>query len=265
VVPNRFPAVEGRGPGVTPAVTDDDSGFTPGARLGFGVHECVIESAEHVVNPTHLSDEAFAAVLLAWRDRARQFALDGRLVHVTPFKNVGAEAGASLAHVHSQVIALPFVPDAVREELAGTAKAYQSNGTCVFCDMAADEDRAILSGNGFIALCPYAPRFGYETWVLPGRHASGFETLTDGEALALARTLKQVLSAIDAVLAEPAYNLFVHTAPLRSAPLAHYHWHVEIIPRTARAAGFEWGSGVFINAIPPETAAAELKKAWPRG
>jgi UDPglucose--hexose-1-phosphate uridylyltransferase len=99
---------------------------------------------------------------------------------------------------------------------------------------------------------------------LPNTHQSGFESLTDYDALALARTLKKVLAAIDAVQAEPAYNLYVHTAPLRSPQLPHFHWHIEIIPRTARAAGFEWGSGVFINAVPPETAAAELRKAMAR-
>jgi UDPglucose--hexose-1-phosphate uridylyltransferase len=213
-------------------------------------------------------------VILAWRDRIRQFATDDRLLHVTPFKNVGAEAGASLAHLHSQIIALPFVPEAVREELAGAGGYHQRTGRCVFCDMhnepealATEEEtpsltlpaRQILESVGFVAVCPFAPRFGYETWVFPTTHSSGFETLTDVAALDLARILKRILSAIDVVLDEPAYNLFVHTAPLRSSPLAHYHWHVEIIPRTARAAGFEWGSGVFINAVPPEKAAWDLR------
>jgi UDPglucose--hexose-1-phosphate uridylyltransferase len=121
------------------------------------------------------------------------------------------------------------------------------------------EQRIVVADDRFTVLCPFAPRFGHETWVLPTAHASHFETITDADALALARTLKRTLAAIDAVLSEPAYNLYVHTAPLHSTPLPHYHWHVEIIPRTARAAGFEWGSGVFINAVPPEQAAAQLR------
>jgi UDPglucose--hexose-1-phosphate uridylyltransferase len=186
------------------------------------------------------------------------------LVHVTPFKNVGAEAGASLAHLHSQLIALPFVPDAVREELAGAEKYFQSTGRCVFCEGKENLDRVVVADDRFTAVCPFAPRFGYETWIIPGTHASGFESLTDSDALALARTLKKTLFAIDTVLAEPAYNLYVHTAPMRSPALPYYHWHVEIIPRTARAAGFEWGSGVFINAVPPERAALELREALAR-
>jgi UDPglucose--hexose-1-phosphate uridylyltransferase len=240
----------------------------------------VIESATHVTNPTHLSDEHFAAVLIAWRERIRNFAADDRLAHVTPFKNVGAEAGASLAHVHSQLIALPFVPDVVREELAGAEAYHRATSRCVFCDLTSEQttesealaragrspslalraqDRVVWSEKGFVAVCPFAPRFGYETWVLPTDHASHFETIADADALALARTLKRTLAAIDAVMSEPAYNLYLHTAPFRSTPLPHYHWHVEIIPRTARAAGFEWGSGVFINAVPPEQAAARLR------
>jgi UDPglucose--hexose-1-phosphate uridylyltransferase len=268
VVPNKFPATEWRAPGVNPGVADSTPGLTPGARPGIGVHECVIESATHVTNPTQMSDEHFVAVLIAWRERIRHFATDDRLAHVTPFKNVGAEAGASLAHVHSQLIALPFVPDAVREELAGAEAYYRAKGRCVFCDSAPlsprgrGEQRIVFADEHFTVLCPFAPRFGHETWVLPTDHASHFETITDADALALARTLKRTLSAIDAVLSEPAYNLYVHTAPLRSTPLPHYHWHVEIIPRTARAAGFEWGSGVFINAVPPEQAAAQLRSVW---
>jgi UDPglucose--hexose-1-phosphate uridylyltransferase len=253
VVPNKFPAVGG------------DAG---------GIHECVIETATHVTNPTRLSDEQFAVVLLAWRDRTRQFARDDRLLHVTPFKNVGAEAGASLAHLHSQIIALPFVPEAVREEMDGAERYFHSTGRCVFCDEINEQEdrspsltlpaRTVFTRNGFVAFCPYAPRFGYETWVIPKAHASNFETLTDEAALDLARMLKRLLIAIDAVLAEPAYNLFLHTAPLRTSGLRYYHWHIEIIPRTSRPAGFEWGSGVFINAVPPERGASELRIAMNR-
>jgi UDPglucose--hexose-1-phosphate uridylyltransferase len=232
----------------------------------------VIESPSHETNPAKLTDDRFAAVLVAWRDRVRHFAADERLLHVTSFKNVGAEAGASLAHVHSQLIALPFVPDAVREELAGAETFFRATGRCVFCEFAplspegrGEQGRFVFADEHFTVLCPFAPRFGHETWVLPTTHASHFESITDAEAFALARVLKRTLAAIDAVLSEPAYNLFVHTAPLRSGPLPHYHWHIEILPRTARPAGFEWGSGVFINAVPPEAAAAELIKAMARG
>jgi UDPglucose--hexose-1-phosphate uridylyltransferase len=130
--------------------------------------------------------------------------------------------------------------------------------------MALQAERVVLTDGGFTVACPFASRFGYETWILPKSHFSGFETLTDDNALALARVLRKTLSAIDAVAAEPAYNLYVHTAPLRSSPLPHYHWHVEILPRTARPAGFEWGSGVFINAVTPESAAAQLRDAIAR-
>lgn len=257
VVPNKYPAVD-----LSPSGQRGEGLRVRG--VGFGVHECVIESSAHVTNPTHLSDEAFARVLTAWRDRLRHFATDDRLVHATPFKNVGAEAGASLAHLHSQVIALPFVPDAVREEIEGAKRYFERSGQCAFCEPA-NPERTVHTDAHVTVFCPFAPRFGYETWVVPRTHVSHFEAMTDADAMDLAQVLKRVLSAIDRVLAEPAYNLFVHTAPLRTAPLSHYHWHVEIIPRTARAAGFEWGSGVFINAVPPERAATELKRAMDHG
>ena len=183
------------------------------------------------------------------------------------FKNVGAEAGASLAHLHSQIVATPIVPDAIRQELDGAADYHRREGRCVFCDIIRREAvagvRVVAETPHFLAVAAFAGRFAYETWVLPKSHASRYEAIPDALAAELARLTKSILGKLDGVLGHPAYNYYLHTAPARSDELPHYHWHLEIVPRTARAAGFEWGSGCFINAVLPEAAAAELRAAEP--
>ena len=192
-------------------------------------------------------------------------AADPRLVYATVFKNVGAEAGASLGHTHSQIVATPVVPELVEAELAGGREFFARTGRCVFCDLAArelaDGERVIVRSEHFLAVAAYAPRYAYESWVLPLDHSARYETLTDDAALELALLMKRVLRALDRAQAEPAYNWFLHTAPLRSAELPDYHWHIEVLPRTARPAGLEWGYGCFITTVTPEQAATELRAA----
>jgi UDPglucose--hexose-1-phosphate uridylyltransferase len=195
-------------------------------------------------------------------------AADPRLEYDAIFKNVGAEAGASLGHTHSQIVATPVVPELVEAELAGGREFLTRTGRCVFCDLAAREiatgSRVVARSEHFLVMTAFAPRFAYELWVLPLAHASRFETISNDHALELAQLMKHVLIALDRVQAEPAYNWCLHTAPLRSQELAHYHWHIEILPRTGRPAGLEWGYGCFITTVAPETAAAELRDALPK-
>ena len=257
VVPNKFPAVR-------PLANTDPIGRGLLESVpGHGEHELVIPCSRHESNPVRLTNAEFAVMLCAYRERLLALAADSRLAYATIFQNVGAEAGASLAHLHAQILATPFVPDGVAQELEGSKNHFARAGRCVFCDLLSHESRAaerlVLETPNFVALLPFAGRFAYETWVLPRTHESRYEALTDELALELAEVLRIVLSKLDAVLDEPAYNYFLHTAPLRSPELPHYHWHLEIIPRTARAAGFEWGSGCFINTVAPERAAAELR------
>jgi UDPglucose--hexose-1-phosphate uridylyltransferase len=231
VVPNKFPAVTPQGPAI-------------------GLHEVLIECREHESNPTKISREQFARVFLAYRDRLLAHATDSRLHYTSVFKNVGAEAGASLSHSHSQLIALPEIPDAVQQEL-GIAHRYQDrHGRCLMCDTVAAEiaegSRLIGQTEHFAAFAAFAPRF---------------ELTADGILIELAGFMQNLLKAMDAVVSEPAYNLVLHTGPLRSVDMPGLHWHWECLPRTARVAGFEWGSGAFIVAVPPEQAAAEMRAA----
>src|SRR5262245_28446398 len=235
---------------------------------GLGRSEVLIECPDHLPDPTCLSDERFAAVFRAYRDRIHALSEDPRLNYVAVFKNVGAEAGASLGHTHSQIIAMPVVPGLIASELAGSDAFYERTGRCVFCDLAARElasgERLIARSEHFLAVMAFAPRFAYEFWVLPLAHHDRYETITNAAAHDLAVLLKQVLVALDRVQNERAYNWFIHTAPLRSADLPHYHWHIEVLPRTARPAGLEWGFGCFITTVAPETAASQLRSAMPK-
>lgn len=263
VIPNKFPVVRPEVAASFCAVEGMLLLTTP----GFGHSEIVIETREHVSAPTQLTDGQFAAVFRAYRDRMRILADDVRLAYVAVFKNVGAEAGASLGHTHSQIVATPVIPEVIEAELIGSREFLARTGRCVFCDLIArdlaDGERVVARSEHFLVVTAFAPRFAYELWILPTDHASRFETLTDERAEELARLMKRVLIALDRSQNEPAYNWFLHTSPLRSSELPHYHWHFEVLPRTARPAGLEWGYGCFITTVAPERAAAELRTALP--
>jgi UDPglucose--hexose-1-phosphate uridylyltransferase len=179
------------------------------------------------------------------------------------FKNVGKVAGASLEHTHSQIIVLPTVPRTVGDEMRGAQQFYDYRGRCIFCDMVAQElddgERVVLEGEQFVAFEPYASRFPFETWILPKRHASHVEEITRESVAELAYCLKASLQKLEKALNDPAYNYMIHTTPFDLGAVDHYHWHIEIIPRLTKVAGFEWGTGFYINPVPPESAAEFLR------
>jgi UDPglucose--hexose-1-phosphate uridylyltransferase len=225
----------------------------------------VIESADHITNPALLPDALFRSLFATYRDRLVALSADPSVSYAAIFKNVGTEAGASLGHTHSQIVATPFVPDLIARELRGANEYYHQTGRCLFCDLVArerrDGTRVVAESAEFVAVAAFAPRFGYEVWVLPIDHASRYESLTDAEVADLAGLMKRVIRAIDGALGDPPYNWFLHTAPLRTADSPAYHWHFEIVPRTSRPAGFEWGAGCFVTTVAPESAAADLRAA----
>ena len=181
------------------------------------------------------------------------------------FKNHGAAAGASLDHSHSQLIALPIVPKRVFEEMEGARTYYSDNHECIFCDIIkqerAAEVRIIEEGEGVCALAPFASRFPFETWIIPQAHSSSFEEVENYDGLA--QVLLGVLGRLDRVLEDPPYNFVIHTSPFGDANNAYYHWHLEIIPRLTKVAGFEWGTGFYINPTSPEEAAQYLRETSP--
>jgi UDPglucose--hexose-1-phosphate uridylyltransferase len=257
VVPNKFPALRIEG-------ELEPSGEGLYDRMnGVGAHEVIIEAPEHGATLESLSVEHLAQVLRAYRDRILDLAKDARLDYVMVFKNHGEAAGASLEHTHSQLIAIPTVPIMVEEELAGGLQHFRIKKRCIWCDIVRQERRGggrlVLEEGGHLALAPFAPRFPFETWVLPSAHRSSYEDTAAEELLPLAALLREVLGRMRRVLGNPAYNLMLHSAPLRNPPLDHFHWHIEIIPKLTSVAGFEWGTGFFINPTPPEEAARYLR------
>jgi UDPglucose--hexose-1-phosphate uridylyltransferase len=257
VVPNKFPALRIEG-------ELEPSGEGLFDRMnGVGAHEVVIETPRHDASLAGLSVDAVTDVLLAYRERMVDLKKDPRFAYVLVFKNHGEAAGASLEHPHSQLIATPIIPIMVSEELAGSAQYYDLKERCVWCDMVRQERRGrgrlVLESPEFVALAPFAPRFPFETWILPTRHRAAFEESTEEELRGVAETLGEVLRRMDQVLGEPPFNFMLHTAPFREAQLESFHWHLEVIPKLTRVAGFEWGSGFFINPVPPEAAAEALR------
>lgn len=258
VVPNKFPALEIEGD-----LNKRGEGMYDMMR-GVGAHEVIIESPEHVVSTADLPEEALREVFWVYRERLLDLKKDRRFVYGMLFKNVGSAAGASLEHTHSQLIVTPIVPISVQEEMTGSLGFFNFRGRCVFCDMVqqelAGEKRIVLDTPGFVAFAPFASRFPFETWILPKQHASHYESVSRHAVDELAHVMKQVIGKIETALDRPAYNYIVHTAPFDSPDLGHYHWHIEIIPRLTKTAGFEWGTGFYINPVPPEEAAAFLRE-----
>lgn len=257
VVPNKFPALEIEGD-----LNKRGDGMYDLMR-GVGAHEVIIESPRHLSSTSDLKPHEIEEVLWVYRDRLVDLKKDPRLVYGMIFKNVGAAAGASLEHTHSQLIVTPIVPINVWEEMTGALEFFNYRGRCVYCDMVQQEltteKRIVLDSPGFVAFCPFASRFPFETWILPKPHASHFENVQKHSVEELASVLRQTIAKIEAALDRPAYHYIIHNSPFDTGELAHYHWHIEIIPRLTKPAGFEWGSGFYINPVGPEEAAAFLR------
>jgi UDPglucose--hexose-1-phosphate uridylyltransferase len=258
VVPNKFPAlqIEGdlhkRGEGIYDKMN------------GIGAHEVIIECPQHETTMADLSEENIREVLWVYHDRLVDLKKDPRLVYGMVFKNVGAAAGASLEHTHSQLIVTPIVPINVWEEMSGSLEFFNYRGRCLFCDMIHQElstdKRIVLDTPNFVCFSPYAARFPFEVWILPKNHSSHYEYIQKTEVDELGTVLKTILLKLETGLDHPAYNYIIHTSPFDTQLLPHYHWHIEIIPRLTRVAGFEWGTGFYINPVPPEQAASFLRE-----
>ena len=232
---------------------------------GIGAHEVIIEGPEHDKTLGGMSEKLIEEVLWAFKERVNDLKKDHRFRYIILFKNHGDAAGASLEHPHSQLIALPVIPKRVKEEVDAAKLFHDLKERCIFCDIIRYETtagvRLISETDRFTVLAPYAPRFPFETWILPKRHESHFED-TDAPTLAnLAWILRTTIRKLEKVLEHPAYNFIVHSAPVQEGPLAHYHWHIEIIPKLTKVAGFEWATGFYINPTPPEESAKFLREA----
>jgi UDPglucose--hexose-1-phosphate uridylyltransferase len=259
VVPNKFPALQVEG-----GLDREGDGMFDRMN-GIGAHEVVVETPDHEKTLASMTDAEVERVLSAFRERVRDLRQDSRLRYILLFKNHGGTAGATLEHPHSQLIALPVVPAFVREEIDGARRHYLLKERCIFCDIVHQEvaagTRVILENADIVALAPYAPRFPFETWLVPRRHGARFEDAAPHEHANLARLLRALLLRVNRALESPAYNLIVHTSPFSEDTSSFYHWHLELMPRLTKVAGFEWGTGLYINPTSPEEAARVLREA----
>ena len=264
VVPNKYPALTAEG-------DLDKEGLGVYDRMrGVGRHEIVIESPQHVTTPTALPEDLMADVIRAYRDRSIDLMADERFSYLQIFKNVGQAAGASLRHSHSQLMCTPVVPKRMQEEMGNFEAFYEYRGRCPMCDIVrqelADGERVVDRTENLVCFTPFASRFPFEMWIVPRSHIPHFYKIDDGYLHELARLLQRSLKALEKCLEAPPYNYVVHSAPFpgrlyMDGRLDMYHWHLEIIPRVTRLAGFEWGTEFYINPAVPEDCAGHLRNA----
>lgn len=265
VVPNRYAAVRmdvGTDLRSVQSVSDAGSADRPevrpdGSTPGVGVAEVFLECPHHETAFRNLSLGQVAEVLRAWRDRLRFWRDDGRLAFAQVFKNEGPAAGASVEHCHSQLIGIPFVPPAVADELR-RATGHPCP-TCQWIEAERGGRRWVIEAGRFAVLCPPAPRFPGETWVLPSSHLASFESLDDRDCEGLAAVVLDLLKRVDRAFGSPDFNLIVRSAPFNSDE--SWHWRLELLPRLSTTAGWEWGTGLLINTLFPEQAATLLRDA----
>jgi UDPglucose--hexose-1-phosphate uridylyltransferase len=262
VVPNKFPALEVEGN------LDREGEGLYDKMDGVGAHEVLVETPKHHETLSTLLIDRVILVLTAYRERIVELSRDPRFQYIVVFKNHGAAAGASLEHSHSQIIALPVVPKRVSEEIDGAKAYYEYRERCVFCDIIRQESghkaRLIAENEGAIALAPFASRFPFETWILPKGHTPYFHHTQPSQFRDVASLLSDSLRRIENTLPRSPYNFMLHTTPSNGTDGPFYHWHIEIIPKLTKVAGFEWGTGFYINPTPPEEAAKYLREALPR-
>lgn len=263
VVPNKYPAVTVDAAAVASSTAGSAGGSVAAAA---GAHEVVVESARHVDRVSEISVAEFAAVLTAYRERLAHWHDAGRFEYGLVFKNVGPQAGASLAHLHSQLIALPQLPAAVAAEFTRAEQSCRDRGVCPYCQLVEDERRAgeriVLHGDGLVAFCPFVSLQPCEVWLLPTAHEAWFERRPRTAAAdALAEMLHVLVVRIERIVPHAAYNLLVRTAPWRAAAGRCGHWRIEILPRCNSLAGLELATGIHINPISPTRAAQRLRSS----
>jgi galactose-1-phosphate uridylyltransferase, family 1 len=231
---------------------------------GIGAHEIIIETPEHFQTMLEKPEKQYEDVFFSVIDRIKDLRNDNRLEYILAFKNYGISANAVFEHPHSQIIAMPIVPKRVREEIVGADNYFKYRERCVFCDIiaqeAASESRVVMENEDFIAFCPYASRYPFETWILPKNHQTDLDTISPRELKNLSKINKNVFDKLYNVLDNPSYSSLIHTSPLKEKNMPHYHWHIEIIPKLTKTAGFEWGTGLYVNPVLPEEAAKYLRE-----
>ncbi len=257
VVANRYPALSPHG---------DRQWQTDGIHRsisGVGYHEVLIEHPQHNLTIALMTHSDVVVILQAYRQRYEQIRHDPRIESVIIFKNHGEPAGASLIHPHSQIVATPIVPSQIRVRMADAIAHFDDSGQCLYCFTLEDElrsgERIVMETPHFVAFIPYAALSPFHLWIFPRRHASSFDQISEAELTDLAYILRSILQKLYFGLQNPAFNFTIRSIPTHEGEVEYFHWYVAIVPRVSKAAGFEMGSGMYINTAMPEDSAAFLR------
>lgn len=254
---NKFPAF-------TPSKSLNERAVGPYQVMdGVGFHEVVV-TRDHKKQLAQFTIEEVKQVVDAYQERYLDLMNEQFVNYVFIFHNHGQEAGASIAHPHSQIVAIPVTDPDIHRSLAGSRLFYESHKKCTHCTMIEwdleEQKRIIFENEKFVVLCPFASRVAFEIRVYPKKHLAYFERVKEKDKIQLAEALKAGLNKLYKALKDPAYNFFIHSAPCDGKNYDHYHWHLEILPKTSTWAGFELGAGIEISTIEPEKAAEFLRQ-----
>ncbi|RJQ31757.1 MAG: galactose-1-phosphate uridylyltransferase [Actinobacteria bacterium] len=259
ILPNKYPALMPE-----PILAQREMDDLYHCLTGVGGHEILVDSPKHDETLATMSKEQIEAIITNYQCRYSYWRKDPRITYLSVFKNHGKVAGASLHHPHSQLVATPLIPPRLTTELNESKEYFKLNNECLMCKILKTElenkHRLIFENNSVAAFCSFAPRFPFESLIVPKRHSASLEEITKEEISDLAEAMSVIFKKLDKLLNDPPFNYLIHVAPLRTPGLLYYHWHIEVILRLSQPAGFEWGSGVYINSVPPEDAALELNK-----
>ena len=256
--PNKYPALSPEG-----ERTRSTTGMFR-AMAGVGIHEVIVDHPAHNTHPALFTDEHMANIITMYWTRYAAVRKDPRVEAVVIFKNHGESAGTSMYHPHSQLAATPVVPSQVRSRMDEAIRFFDDTGECLFCRTLAEElaakERIILEGKHFVAFQPYAALSPFHTWIFPRRHMASFDDIADNEISDLARVLRTLLAKLYIGLNDPDYNYTIRSIPTASQNAEFFHWYLTVIPRVSRTAGFEIGSGMYINTSLPEESARFLRE-----
>jgi len=257
-IPNKFPAVSMEG-----SLERTVDGIIR-KMSGVGIHEVIIETPIHNTNLALLSEHEVGGIIYTYRNRYLTASKDERIKIIILFKNHGIAAGTSIEHPHSQLIAVPIVPHNIRFRNEEALRYYDETGECVFCKMLNDElkfkERIVLETGSFVCFVPYAGLSPFHMWIIPRKHNASFGNITDSEISDLAKNLKIILSKMYYGLNNPDYNLVFRSAAVGDENEDYFHWYIAIVPRLIKQAGFELGSGIYVNPTYPEENAKFLRE-----
>lgn len=259
ILPNKFPALSGNG---------GPHRITRGSFRSMhasGTHEVVVEHPRHDLTLADMPPEHIASILRLYRDRYVALRANPVVESIIIFKNHGERAGTSLEHAHSQIAAASIVSPSLRGRLTEAARVFDEDGECIYCRVLHDEltdgARIIETSPHFVAFIPFAALSQYHLWIFPRRHASSYDSIREEEIDDLAKILSRVLRRLSNALGDPDFNFSLRSAPVSESVSNYIHWYLAIIPRVSHVAGFELGSGMYMNSLCPEDAAENLRAA----